>query len=227
MNTQYAIHRRPGNTAVRRKNISGHSVIAEATKATGAVMASQMQEIADASRELERSKIEVQLKLFSEQMEYQREKDRRMYENAVMANDNARLAILKQGEMVTCLSQLSTVLNRGLTMSTSAGLQNMGPGATQHFTSGLNFTGPGFTAGTTSGTNGSTAAAQNLSGPLKAAGIGTTVTGLHGTGRQARTESGEHAGTSTPLDGLTTVTDNGGGSNLDGTLPDNLKDKNK
>ena len=89
-NSLSALNRRPGNTGVRRKNVSGHTVIAEATKTTGAVMATQMQTIAEASRELERSKIEVQLKLFSEQMEYQREKDRRMYEHAAAANENAR-----------------------------------------------------------------------------------------------------------------------------------------
>jgi hypothetical protein len=76
--SHFALHRRLGNTALRRKNASAHSVIAEATKATRAVMAQQMQDIADASRELERSKIEVQLKLFGEQMAYQHEKDRRL-----------------------------------------------------------------------------------------------------------------------------------------------------
>ena len=115
--SQDAVHRRLGNTAVRRKNVSRHSVIAEATKATGAVMAAQIQEIADASRELERSKIEVQLKLFTKEMEYQREKDKCIYENAAIPNENARLAIMKQGEMVSCLSELSSVLNTGLSMS--------------------------------------------------------------------------------------------------------------
>jgi hypothetical protein len=80
-------------------------------------MAMQMRDMAAASRELERSKIEVQLKLFSEQMEYQREKDRRLYESAIMANKNARLAIMKQGEVVSCLSQLSSVLKMGLNVS--------------------------------------------------------------------------------------------------------------
>lgn len=103
---------------MRRKSLSGHTVIAEATKATGSIMAAQMEETANARRELERSKIEVQLKLFTEQMEYQREKDRRMYENASIANENARLAIVKQGEMVSCLSKLSTVLSKRLRMST-------------------------------------------------------------------------------------------------------------
>jgi hypothetical protein len=56
---------------VRRKSLSSHNVIADATKASGEVMAMQMRDMATASRELERSKIEVQLKLFSEQMEYQ------------------------------------------------------------------------------------------------------------------------------------------------------------
>jgi hypothetical protein len=80
-------------------------------------MAMQMRDMAAVSRELERSKIEVQLKLFSEQMEYQREKDRRLYESAMMANENARVAIMKQGEVVSCLSQLSSVLKMGLNVS--------------------------------------------------------------------------------------------------------------
>lgn len=123
--SQYAMNRRPGNTGVRRKSLSGHTVIADATKATGALMAARMEDIANASRDLERSKIEVQLKLFTEQMEYQREKDRRMYENAQIANENARLAILKQREMVSCLSQLSTVLGRGMSVTTAQGMAAM------------------------------------------------------------------------------------------------------
>lgn len=97
--------KRLGNTAVRRKSISGHSLIAQATKASGDVMAGQMREMAEASRDLERSKIEVQLKLFSEQMQFQREKDRRLHESSCIANENAKLAIEKQGEVVKCLAQ--------------------------------------------------------------------------------------------------------------------------
>lgn len=117
---------------VQRKSVSGHTVIAEATKATGAIMAAQMQEIADSSRDLERSKIDVQLKLFTEQMSYQREKDRKMYENAAIANENARLAILKQGEMVSCLSQLSHVLSTGLQMSSAFPQVVTTPGGQDH-----------------------------------------------------------------------------------------------
>jgi hypothetical protein len=112
--SEFSSRQRPGNTGVRRKSLSGHNVIAEATKASGEVMAMQMRDMSAVSRELERSKIEVQLKLFSEQMEYQREKDRRLYQSSLIANENARLAILKQGEMVSCLTQLSTVLQVGL-----------------------------------------------------------------------------------------------------------------
>jgi hypothetical protein len=50
--------------------MSGHNLIADATRASGDVMASQMLDMAEASCELERSKIEVQLKLFMEQMAY-------------------------------------------------------------------------------------------------------------------------------------------------------------
>ena len=66
--SHFAMQRCPGNTCVKRKSVSSHVVIAEATKAIGAIMAQQMQDISDASRDLKRSKIEVQLiKLFSEQ----------------------------------------------------------------------------------------------------------------------------------------------------------------
>jgi hypothetical protein len=115
--SEFSSRQRLGNTGVRRKSLSSHNVIAEATKASGEVMAMQMRDMAAVSRELERSKIEVQLKLFSEQMEYQREKDRRLYESAMMANENARVAIMKQGEVVSCLSQLSSVLKMGLNVS--------------------------------------------------------------------------------------------------------------
>ena len=138
--SHFAMQRRPGNTGVRRKSVYGHVVIAEATKATGAIMAQQMQDIADASRDLERSKIEVQLKFFSEQMSYQREKDRRSYENAAIANDNAILSILKQGEMVSCLSHLSTVLSNSLSMNKNFAYPSMPQTAPQeHNTSGPTF----------------------------------------------------------------------------------------
>lgn len=50
---------RQGNTAVLRKSLSGQSLIVEATKQSGEVMAGQMRDMAEASRELECSKIEV------------------------------------------------------------------------------------------------------------------------------------------------------------------------
>ena len=135
--SHFAVQRRPGNTCVTKKSVSGHVVIAEATKAIGAVMAQQMQDIADASRDLERSKIEVQLKLFSEKMSYQREKDRRLYTNAAIANDNTRLSILKQGEMVLCLSHLSTVLSNSSSMNRNFAYPSMPQTAPQeHNTSG-------------------------------------------------------------------------------------------
>jgi len=75
-----------------------------------------MREMAEANRDLERSKIEVQLKLFSEQMLFQQEKDHRLHESSRIANDNAKLAIEKQGEVVKCLAQLSHILSVGLSL---------------------------------------------------------------------------------------------------------------
>ena len=111
----YSLGRRPGNTAVKRKGVSGHTIIAKATKTSGVLMEKQMQDIADSSQALERSKIEVQLQLLSEQMAYQREKDKRLYENAMQANENACLLIIKQGDIVNCLSHLSNMIGKSLT----------------------------------------------------------------------------------------------------------------
>ena len=125
--SEFTVKRRSGNIGERRKNLTAHNVIAEATKATKNVLVQHMQDIAESSRELERSKIEVQLKLFSEQMEYQSEKDRRIYENALAANENACLSILKQGDMVNCLVHLSSVLSKSLIITSGASMLQSTP----------------------------------------------------------------------------------------------------
>jgi hypothetical protein len=109
--------RYPGSTGVRRRTSSAHAALAEATKATGDVMVAQMQQMVGATRETESNRLEVQLKLFSEKMQYQREKDQRLYEQGLLASQNARLAIAKQGELVQCLSEISKVLSVGLMVS--------------------------------------------------------------------------------------------------------------
>lgn len=48
-----------GNTGVRRKNVAGHTIIAQATKETGIVLAAQMQGVAKASLVVERSKVDL------------------------------------------------------------------------------------------------------------------------------------------------------------------------
>ena len=88
-------------------------------------MAQQMHDIAESSKALEQSKIEVQLKIFTEQMLYQREKDLRMYYQAKAANENAHLSIQKQAEIVHCLSQLSNVLGMSLQRSISPNMLSM------------------------------------------------------------------------------------------------------
>jgi len=45
---------------------------------------------------------------------YAREKDRRLHETSCDANENARLAIERQGEVIKCLTELSYVLSRGM-----------------------------------------------------------------------------------------------------------------
>ena len=103
-----------GSTGIRRKNVSGHNLLAEATRASGAVMATQMKDMADASRGIELSKMEVQHKQFTEHMQYQRGKDIIAIEHAKTVNEIAKLAIEKQGEIVKCLTTLSLVMSAGM-----------------------------------------------------------------------------------------------------------------
>jgi hypothetical protein len=80
------------------KSILGYNAIVEVTKASKDMMAKQMKAIAI----MEQNKIGVQLKKFSEQMEYQQKKDIRLhenvkvvYENFNMVIENAKMAIEK------------------------------------------------------------------------------------------------------------------------------------
>jgi hypothetical protein len=56
-----------------------------------------MRDMTEASKKVERNKLEVQLRFFTEQMAYQREKDCRLYEQGLIVAENARLAICKAG----------------------------------------------------------------------------------------------------------------------------------
>ena len=140
--SQCARKGRAKSTIVQYKNLSGHNVIAEATKATGIVMAQHMQDIAESSRDLKRSKIEVQLKLFTEKMCYQQEKDRRLHENALMANENTRLSILKQAEMVSCLANLSNVLSSSFIKNNGQAVPSTPQTATKEDNTPISFCSP-------------------------------------------------------------------------------------
>jgi len=58
-------------------------------------------------------------------MAYSRQKDIRLHENSLIANENERLGIFKQSEVVTCLSHLSIVLGKDLSMATNLSNDNM------------------------------------------------------------------------------------------------------
>ena len=106
--------RKLANTAIRRKSSVGVSQLVEVAKASGEAIATEMKEMASVTKITESNKLEVQLRLFSEQMAYQRERDMRVYEQSLLAADNARLANLKQGEIVLALANISSVLSLGL-----------------------------------------------------------------------------------------------------------------
>jgi len=70
--------------------------------------------ILDATLQVERSKVELQTKFFEAQMSYQRERDIRLGEHALLTHKNVRLSILKQHDMVHCLQELIVLLGAGL-----------------------------------------------------------------------------------------------------------------
>ena len=106
--------RKIANTAIRRKSSGGVSALVEVAKSSSEAIATQMKEMASVTKETESNKLEVQLRLFLEQMAYQCERDMQVYEQSLLAADNARLAILKQGEIVLALGNISSVLALGL-----------------------------------------------------------------------------------------------------------------
>jgi hypothetical protein len=106
--------RKIANTAIRKKSSGGVSTLVEVAKAFREAIATEMKEMTSVTKETKSNKVEMQLRLFSEQMTYQRERDMRVYEQNLLAADNARLAILKQGEIVLALTNISSVLSLGL-----------------------------------------------------------------------------------------------------------------
>lgn len=67
------VPKRLASTTIHRKSLFGHSLIAEVTKVTGAIMANEIRDMAASGRELEESKIDLQQTLFKQQMDYQKE----------------------------------------------------------------------------------------------------------------------------------------------------------
>lgn len=68
--TKSSSQSRPTNTDIRRKSLSSHTLIGEVTRATSDALADHLQDMADASRYVEESKIVVQEQLFNEQMQF-------------------------------------------------------------------------------------------------------------------------------------------------------------
>ena len=112
--SHFITKRKIANTAIRIKSSGGISALVEVAKAFGEAIATQMKGMTSMTKETESNKLEIQLKLFSEQMTYQRERDIRVYEQSLLAAENARFAILKQREIVLALANISSVLSLGL-----------------------------------------------------------------------------------------------------------------
>lgn len=67
--------------------MSNHQALIKCTKTRVEGLATQLEKIANTTREVEANKLEVQLRLFTKNMENQRESDRRLYKQGVLAKE--------------------------------------------------------------------------------------------------------------------------------------------
>jgi hypothetical protein len=103
-----------GNTGQKRKSSALQNNMAEVAKNASESMVQQLKDMSDVNKSAEKEKLEVQMRLFSKQMTFLREKDNRLNEHAKAAQRNAQLAIEKQGDLIRCLVSISFVLGKGL-----------------------------------------------------------------------------------------------------------------
>ena len=59
-------------------------------------------------------------------MAYQRERDLQMHKISVWVNENARVALEKQGDMVKCLFELASVIGKGMGIFLGPGYEYVG-----------------------------------------------------------------------------------------------------
>lgn len=75
---------------IRRKSLESPSTIVEVTKAFTEALANQLKAMVSTTKQTEFNKLEAQLKLFAEQMTYQREHDMRMYAQGLLTTYKVR-----------------------------------------------------------------------------------------------------------------------------------------
>jgi hypothetical protein len=98
--------RRLGNTGQKRKSSLLQNNMIDVARHAGEAMVEQLKEMREMSKTIEKEKLEVQLRPFSERMSFLCNKDTRLNENVKAAQKNARLAIEKQGELIHCLANI-------------------------------------------------------------------------------------------------------------------------
>lgn len=89
-----------GNTGHRRKSLSGHTKIAEATQTSSDKLVSTLEKLNERDTQL-------QWKIFQEQLNYNKERD-------LIAQENVRLTHANQSSLVQAITSLTNVLSLGL-----------------------------------------------------------------------------------------------------------------
>ncbi|KAG0596041.1 hypothetical protein M758_UG219000 [Ceratodon purpureus] len=101
-----------GNTGVRKKRNIDSLSIADGVMESAEKMVKVLGEINETQRTTEKAKLETHAKHFMESLEYKRERDRMLMENARIAQEQARLGLMNQQMVVHALASLASAIGR-------------------------------------------------------------------------------------------------------------------
>ncbi|KAG0567755.1 hypothetical protein KC19_7G157900 [Ceratodon purpureus] len=103
-----------GNTGVRKKRSIDTTSIADGVMESAEKMVKVLGEINETQRTTEKAKLETHAKHFMESLEYKRERDRMLMENARIAQEQARLGLMNQQMVVHALASLASAIGRSV-----------------------------------------------------------------------------------------------------------------
>lgn len=109
-----------GNTGHRKRGRHDTSGIAEGVTLSAEKMVKALGDINDTTKATEREKLQVQTKLFEQNLDYKKERDRLQLENARIAQEHTRLSLMNQQMVVQAIANLASAISRSVAPARNA-----------------------------------------------------------------------------------------------------------